>query len=420
MPLVLFLVLAVDDSLPPLPDPSVMIFPEPPAWSEPPAGNVRLNGFCGQDAQLDIGSRIRFFDLHLGYADREEWTRIKTLRSEASPTLPLPYIWLKPSLAYFRQQAEFTSAMTGSDLALSCALPWFIVYGNAGLDRWTIDNQPGTEACGLAGAAFDRSPYLPRFELGLAAKSTGVKLRTRVEVQTNRLHLSCETYVRPGFPSPKIALAYRTPAVNFTAAIRSGIISTRLRDRFIFKSPVRYATGLPDESLKIGSYFAGSAGYRRHSARFSFAYESYYARLLPDPDFRLAPAGAVNQGTVAMNVNDSATVFGGALANDIEIVFNWASRAVPLEPRWRLRDTLVVVYRVFRLAIRAEFLARRMGVTDFLPAVLIVDPAAGIRIRGVEIYGAVFNLTGSRREYYDGYRLAGRRYAAGTALVVHF
>jgi len=417
--MILLILLFSYDSMPPVPDLSNVIFPEPPLWIEPGDNFFALNGHFGNFNAGNCDFRLQRLNITAQYEKKNEWDSIELGSFKGSYSLPLPHFWLKPSISgeiFQRDNKKYK--LLSPNLELSSTLSRAVILGDLNYDLWQIDQRNYFEEDLRIGIIFDQMIYLPHIEISQNYTAGGLRLGFTGKLHIHNLHLGIGFLIFDDFPSPYFEVGYLNPKIKIESRIKRGSSFHRLRDFFRPDIPIVYNSGVPDESLKIdiGTEFK----YELHHHCFSLktSYKDWARRLVVGPDFEITKAFDVQETNTAMLLKNKFRLKSANLSKLVAVGHNWADVEIPFLPRYYLLDTLKLNYQFIEFSTTLRYLSQRNGIDKALYSCITINSTMGLRYKNFTTFIVVSNLTDEKKEIYDSYLLSGRQYAIGLKFIV--
>jgi len=405
------------DSLPPLPDLSQVVFPEPPLWIREQENYVMLNGFAGNfyGGSGDVDVENLHFDAQ--YAYTVDWDSIESGSAALSYALPLPHLLLHPQLtAHYTNRDQEYRRLT-PHLQLSSTLPWAILLCDARGDFWLIDDVSSREGLFNAEMIFDKVNYLPHLDFALLATEERYRPALAAKIHVRHFHLALGSPLDENFFSPELTIQYQEPKIQIETMFRSGVVYRPLSAYYDPTTPIRYTVPVPDESLAVGAQMTATLDLYDHVISFFSAYENWNAYLVSADNFALRHMSDVQKVQLRTMFKNTFFTQRVEVQNRFHACYTWADSIVPLLSTYTIGDTLDCIIRPVAFSNELQYVSERTGITgQELPAVLLVNSRLGIQYAFTTFFFSVRNLTDEKKEMYDGYYLAGRQYAGGVKL----
>lgn len=409
--LLLFLVSV--DSLPPIPDLSRVIFPEPHRWLESAENSVELASYGGQYFGGLCDIVFKNFRLSALYDQRENWDSVISASGTLSYSIPLAHLFLKPSVngLFHKRGDEYRLLCPNLDMAVN--LPWAIIFATTNADLWQINSLNYQEYTAAVNLIFDHVIYLPHFEI--KGIHSGKKLEPNLtgKLHISNLHLSVGSPLSQGFPSPTLNIQYRNPALKVGVSFRTGPLIRTLKQKFDPALPLQYRISMPVESLKTGLALNLKLDLYHHSFQIIGSYNSWREKLAPGQGFIIETKEDVEELNIRVTARDDFTYRNIHLRNSLWVTYNWSDTAIAFVPRHTARDTISIGIGPIVIAAEAVHYAARDGVVNDLPRLFMINPSVACRYKIFKVFLTMHNATDETEEIYDGYFLTGRQYAAG-------
>ena len=419
--MIIVLFLLAYDSLPPLPDLSQVIFPEPPLWIEQKEDYLYLSGFAGEFYGGDCNIELRNSKISVFYKDGIDWDTTKHGEIKASYSMPLPHFWMQPALYGYMLERNDKYRLISPQFQFSSTVPWSIIFGSINLDFWQINGANNIEEEGKLGIIFDNTIYLPHFEIAGFYTNEKLKPKFTGKLHIRSLHLSIASPLFYSFPSPTLEIQYLEPMIKIATEIKSGEIYKSLKNYLNAEMPIRYRIPIPEESLKVGISFNFKLDLHKHYLSLHSNYKNWYCRLVTGSDFHLNTIQDIQEANIGLTINNNFHHKYFWFSNTLHLNYNWADNEIPFLAQYALYDTCTIDYRIFSINLETNYFSDRQGVfARTLPRILIISPAVGLKYRFLRIFLSIYNLTDIRREIFDNYFLHRRQYAGGIELTYKF
>jgi len=411
--MILLLFFLTADTLPPLPDLSQIVFPEPPLWIEEKEQSIIVAGYAGNFYGGKCDLLLQNFNTFLSYDKKIDWDSVQSAKLTASYSLPLTHFWLNPSIRGRLLLRNNEYYLLTPKLDFSSTTPWAIIFGNIYADLWKINQINHAEEAAKIGIIFDRMVYLPHFEIAGIYTEEKLKSTLTGKLHIRNFHLAISSPVFYSFPSPALKMQYLDLNVKADIGIRSGVVYKTLADYFNQEIPLNYSIPMPDESLRISVSFNFKLDLQQHRFGIGCSYENWYDRLLTGDDFEITTIQDVQEVNAVFNAMNNLAFGDINLSNIISVAYNWANSNIPFLPRYAVYDTISIEYTFVDVMLDLEYLHERNGINSELPAVVIINPTVGLKHKFVKLFMSIRNLTGDRKEIYDDYFLNNRQLAGG-------
>jgi len=419
--MILLLFILCYDSLPPLPDLSQIIFPEPPLWFEQAESSLLLSGYVGNF----YGGQAKFSMQRLnltGFVERIiDWDTLKTGTVEASYSLPLSHLWMRPTLYgnFFERDARYI--VLSPQLDFSSTFPWAVLLGNVGIDLWYINDTHYNEEKMELEIIFDRMRYIPHFKLSGIYTDNQLKPMFTGKLHLRDFHLEVGSPIFYRYPSPRFALQYLDPTIKIETEIKYGTIFSILKDYFDPEIPLKYEIPVAEESLKVGLSLNFALDFFKHYCGLLAAYKNWNTRLVPKEDFEINTAHniqEVNLGLVLKNqlgYGESAKI-----QNTLFLTHNWTDTTIAFLSPYSIIDTFDIHLNPLQISVEAKYFSKRDGLRKEFASLVLISPTIGFEYGFWKIFLRIFNVTDERKEVLDDYFLRERQYAGGLAFNMTF
>lgn len=405
------------DSLPPLPDLSQVVFPEPPLWIRTQESSVLLTGFAGDLYGISGNVNMRHFHFDAQYTHVVDWDTTTSGSAALSYALPLPHLLLQPQLTAHYTNRDHEYARFTPQLALSSTLPWALLLCDVRGDFWMIDDVSSQEGIFKAEAIFDKVGYLPHLDFTLLATEERLRPALAAKIHVHHFHLALASPLDNDFFSPEVTIQYREPKLKIETMFRSGVMYKPLSTYYDPTTPIRYAIPVPDESLAIGAHVTATLDLYDHVVSLSGAYESWDSYLVPTDNFMLRHMSDVQKVYVHATYKNTFRVGFCELQNRLHGGYTWTDSIIPLVQKYTIGDTLDCTIQPFVFSNEFQFIGERTGITgQKRAAVYLLNARIGIQYAFTTFFVSVRNLADEKKELYDGYFLNGRQYAGGVEL----
>lgn len=404
--------LLTQDSIPPLPDPGLIKFPEPSLWLEPMTEQIRVNGYAGQFYGGNINFNHQRFNLNGEFKKEEVWYNTTKLWVESSYSLPLPGIWLMPSVKglYLRNSNKYRFLNPGLEIAATPS--WAIIYALFTGDYWRLNEKEYAENRGGLKIIFDRTKYLPHLQIVGSTADRNLSTEVLVGVNIESLQLSYGSTL-PLFSGPFFRLSLQKPVFQLEAEVRSGRTITYLKDHFLPETPLQYPTPMPEESLRLALDLKFGFRLKKHTFTITTAYNNFVQKLIPDTDFILTPFSDIQTSRIAFITENLLQLKNLEIAHRLNACYFWSDCSVPFQPKYSVYDSLVIKYGIIELLNISDYIFQRPGISTTLPEILLVSMEIGLRLEPIRLYTRIFNLFDQRRELFDNYTISERQYGLG-------
>jgi hypothetical protein len=406
-----------DDSLPPLPDPTQVVFPEPPVSMELEPRYLCLYGTAGGRIAAGCTASVRGLEASISFDRHSQWAPCRTYAAAASYSASVTHLAIKPAIRYFREALADTTVLVHPMLDLRLTAPWFVTHGSVAAGRWKIDGRDYNENNGTLGMIFDRAVYLPSLDIAVLQSGTSVKSCWTGSIHISRLHAGVESPLPYGFPSPRLFIAYRRPVLKLEASVKSGVDFRSLNDLYGPERPFHLPDPVPDDSLKIRADLECVFDFIQQRLQFCVTYRNNRTRLVVQDDLSYGTVSMIEEGAAFVKAGNklAAGIFTGR--NSLTGRYAWTSLPILYQPRFELDEQIELRCGSAFVRTAISFLLDRRGVDEMLPDLLLLDlRQCGFTHRWLTIYAAVYNVTDVRKDLYDGYGLSPRSYAGGMAV----
>jgi hypothetical protein len=409
------------DSLPPLPDLSEVIFPEPIMWVEKKETSFMLKGYGGNYYGGACGISLQNLHISAFYKSIHDWEQKKWGNAVASYSIALSHLWLKPSLSGFLLQKTDDYRRLSPGLAFSSTNSWSTIFGNADIDLWEINRKQHFEEKVKCNIILDQTLYLPHFEV------TGVYVNEQFipelggQLHIRNLHLAVSSAIRHGFSSPGLRIKYLEPKIAIGVQVKSGDVYKTLKERFDPEMPLKYRSSVPEESLRVSAGLDLALDLYHHHISLRSSYNDWNNRIVTNSEFYMGTAQDVQEVNVTFSAKNNFTFEKLYLNNNLNINYSWTDTIIPFIAEYTLSDSLNIHYGFLYISLDAEYLSQRNGLAGrTLPYLLIINPAIGLQYKTCKIFASAFNITDQKQEKFDGYFLNNRQYAAGIEINYKF
>jgi hypothetical protein len=406
----------VTDSLPPSPDLSTVVFPEPPLHVVRRINVLGLGGCIGDITGVKSTIDTKYLTLHAAYRKRHEWTTIRSGHFVGALDLFYDHLHLKPSVSGFILQHQHDYIYTSPRIDFSAPTPWAIVWGQSSLDLWRIDGSHQFEYQTDLQVIFDKMKYKPHFEITGLYTSQRMRAEAAWNMHIRNLHVSVRSPIAYDFPSPSLTIQYRDPVVTMRGTVRSGSVYHTLKSYFDPDLPIAYTTIVPEESLRLSASLTIAADLYHHIIRIDGSYDNWYNKISVDDSFHLTSVSDIQEFGVTLTASDSLQIRSLSAANALSVQYHWDDKELPLIPIWTVQDSIILRLAAFDVAFNTLFRSQHDGVTKTLPDILRMDGELGITITAFRLFFRISNMTDTRAEWCDEFFLSGRYYAGGLTI----
>lgn len=409
----LLLFLVSIDSLPPIPDLSQVIFPEPHLWIEPIEQSVEFSCYGGQYFGGLSDIVFKNLDFSALYDQREDWDSVISASGALSYSIPLNRLSLKPSVngLFHKRNDEYRLLYPNLDIVMN--LPWATIFAGANADIWQINGLNYQEYSCCVDLIFDRVIYLPHFKIDGIYSGKKLEPNLACKLHIRNLHLAIGSPLSGSFPAPTLNIQYLDPMVKVSARFKTGPIIQTLKQKFDPALPLQYRISIPSESLKTSIALDIELDLYHHNFRISGSYNNWHEKLAPSEGFVIRTEENVEELKISVTVKDYFTYRNMHFRNFLHITYDWLDTTIAFVPRHAACDSVSI--RMGPLVIAAEIVhyAARDGITDGLPVLFLISPSIGYQYKLFKIFLTMHNATDETKQIYDGYLLNGRQYAAG-------
>ncbi len=414
--MILLLFFLTADSLPPLPDISQIVFPEPPLWLEEKEQSITVAGYAGDFYGGKCDVLLQNFSTSLSYDKRIDWDSVESAKLTASYSLPLPHFWLKPSIHGCLLQRNNEYYLLTPELDFSSTVPWAIFFGNIHADLWDINEVYHAEEAAKLGIIFDRAAYLPHFEIAGVYTDRKLKSDLTGKLHIRNLHIAISSPISYSFPSPTFVIQYLDLNVKADIGIKSGVMYRALTDYFDPEMPLNYRIPVLDESLRIKVNLNLELDLENHCWGIYCSYKNWFDRLVVGNDFQMTTTQDIQEVNIVFNATNSFAFQNVELNNTFSILYNWVDNSIPFLPQYAIYDTLNITYGFMDLILDLRYLHERDGIRSKLPAVVVINPTVGLKYKFMRIFLSTNNAGGQNKEIFDNYFLNNRQFAGGLEL----
>ncbi len=405
------------DSLPPLPDPTQVIFPEPPVFIEPERSYLCLYGKAGDRYAAGCSTGVRGLVTSISFDRHDQWLLCRTDAALASYSASFAHMYFRPAIRYFREALIDTTIIIRPMLDLYLMAPWFMTYGSIRADRWKINGQNYNENRGNLGLIFDRTIYLPSLDIVILQSGTTVKSCWTGSIHIRRLQAGVESPLPHGFPSPRLFIAYRQPLLKLEASVKSGIDLRSLTDQYRTERPFHLLYPVPDESLKIRADIECIFDFIQQRLHLGMTYRNNKTRLVVQDDMSYGTVSMIEETAAFVKAENELTA--GIFSGRSLLTGCYASTSLPVlyQPKFELNEQIELRCGLAFVRTVVSLLMERRGVSVMLPDLLILDlRQCGFTYQWLTMYAAVYNATDVREDLYDGYGLSPRSYSGGVTV----
>ncbi len=410
--MILLLWILYQDSIPPLPDFSIIEFPEPKLWVEPLPMQITLSGYYGQFSGADINFDYQRFKLQAEYQKEDIWFNTTKINFGSSYSIPLPFLWIRPSIKGLYTEDCNSYRFINPGLEITTTPAWAIVFMKLNSDNWRLNNRDYREYTGILKIIFDRAEYLPFLQIEGSTLDDKLITRMTAGINVKSIRVSAGSFLPFGSGSD-YRLSFSKPEFSLNARLESGRRISYLRNHFITRSPMQYTVPLPEESLKIAVNFTFNFRIKENQFTLKTAYNDFSKKLIPGPDFFITSINNVRTGAIMFIIKNKLTYKALEIHHQINGAYHRADRDIPFLPEYSIQDSLAIKFSVIEFINLIEYLDTRHGITKLLPKIKLISPELGIRIKPVKLFFRVFNVLNQQKEIFDNYTLSYRKYALG-------
>lgn len=413
MMIVLLLLFAANDSLPPSPDLSSVVFPEPPLYRSPRTYALDLGWYGGDISGANGTCDTKYFAASALYEQRTEWDTVRAGYYHVALNMSYDRFWLSPSLSGFILQHQHDYVYTSPRIAFSSPTPWAIVWGQSSLDLWKIDESHQFEQQTAIEMIFDKMIYTPHFEITGLYTGSRMKSEAAWNMHIQNVHVTLRSPIAYDFPAPSLTIQYRDPLLTIKGIVRSGVVYHSLISYFDPDLPVAYTTSVPEESLRISGGFTVAADLYSHTISIEGVYENWYNKVSVADGFVLAAAADVQEFRMNLTASDSLHIGLLSATNTVSVQYHWSDTALALLPDWAVQDTITGRLAALDARFIAQYRSLHDGIGKPLPEIFRMDSEIGVHAGIFRLFFRVNNVTDVREEWYDGFFLKGRQYGGG-------
>jgi hypothetical protein len=418
--MLVLVILCSADSVPPLPDLSKIIFPEPPLYVQAPLNRVHVDGLYGHHT-----SAAALFDmssLHINghYTDASVWDTIQYAHAGISYAIPFPGLWLRPMINGMFYNRDVQYELLSPQLDFSSTNPWSILYGSFEADVWSIDSEYHIEQTTKFELIFDKTLYLPHLSLESYYINNNIKTIVSSQLHIRSLHIEIGSPVNSDFPSPRVVLAYLQPRFFFTSEVYSGTLYHTLKEFFNPEIPLQYTRAVPYEKVAVGSRLTAGFHLNDHDFVIEGAYNNWQKRLIAGSHYSIGIVEEVQEVNLVFKTHNSIFVGNCILSNSMHVQHTWSDTTLVFEPKYSLQDSFSVRMKAVGFGVDARYLSERQGLETSLPACFIMDVACGLYYKCIGAIVECKNVSDTHHEFFNGYFLVGRQFAAGLVFDISF
>ncbi len=419
--MILLLFLITYDSLPPLPDLSQIIFPEPPLWIEPAQNSLLVSGYTGDF----YGGNAEFSMNRLygaGFFERmQDWDTLVRATAEVFYSIPLSHFWVRPKLYGFLLERDERYVVLSPQLDFSSTPSWAVLFGNIETDLWNIDNTYFSEEKMNLEIVFDHMRYLPHFILSGIYTGDQLKPMFSGKLHLRNFHLEIGSPIFYSFPSPHFSLQYLDPKIKIKTAVKCGTIYSTLKDYFNSELPLKYRVPVSEESLKVALSLGITVDLFNHYFGLRGSYKNWNARSMPYEDFVITTAEDIQEMNIDLLLKNRVTDDKFLnIKHCLHLHYNWADTTITFLSRYDLVDTLDIHLNPAQISIDTRYLSQREGLYTELAPVVLISPTIGLKYKYWKIFLRIFNIADEKKEIFDNNFMRGRQYAGGLAFSAQF
>lgn len=411
---------AATDSLPPSPDLSDVVFPEPPLYQARPVSFLNLGGFAGDLYGMSGVIDTRYFTARGAYEKKTEWDTVRSGYFRGVLDLPFDRFRFTPSVYGFRLQHQHDYTYISPHVDFSAPTPWAILWGQTSLDLWRIDESHQFEHQSSLEIIFDKLIYKPHFEITGLYTSQRMRAEAAWHMHIRNVHVSLRSPIAYDFPSPSLTIQYRDPLLTMKGTVRTGVVYHKLISYFNPDLPIAYTTIVPEESLRLSAKLLIAADLYLHGLSIEGSYDNWYNRIWLDDSFNITAVSDVQVFGMDLSTRDSVHVRSLFFTNNFTLQYRWSDSTLSLIPGWAAQDTLTLRLAVFDAVLAAMYRSAHDGLAKRLPAILYMNGEIGVNIAPVRLFCRIINVTDIRDEWCDGYFFKGRQYGGGITITHKF
>lgn len=412
MVLLIFFLIRVD-SLPPIPDLSQVLFPEPHLWFEPSPKHLELGLYGGQyfGGLCDVAYKDMTFSLY--YDDREDWDSIISTHGQTDYVISLPHLYMKPTIGGFYHKQNDEYRFLNPNLSLRTEVPWAFISSTISTELWQINRINYQEYTASADIIFDRIIYMPHFLIN--GIYSGKKLIPTItgKLHINKIHLSIGSLISKSFPSPMFNIQYLNPTLKIGARLMNGTVVQTLKQKFEPMLPLQYRISIPTESLKTSIVLDCKLDFYNHVIMCSAYYNSWYEKNVPEQGFIISSKKDVEEFKFHIALINNFKSKGMHIKNSLSITYTWLDSTIAFIPRHAVYDTINIGMGPIEITTAVVQYASRNGIIHDLPSMFLISPKFGYHFKRFTLFLKIHNATDEKEEIFDGYFLNGRQYAAG-------
>ncbi len=419
--MILLLFLLSYDSLPPLPDLSQIIFPEPSLWIEPVKNSLRVSGYAGDIYGAKAGFSMKRLNI-TGFFERMiDWDTLQKAAAEAFYSIPLSHFWVRPKFYGFLLERDDRYLVLSPQLDFSSTPSWAVLFGSIETDLWYINNTYFNEEKMNFEIIFDRTRYLPHFTLSSIYTDGQVKPTLTGKLHVHDFHLEIGSPIFYSFPSPHFSLQYLDPKIKIKTAVKCGIISSTLKDYFNSELPLKYRVPVAGESLKVALSLGITVDLFSQYFGLRGSYKNWNARSVPCEDFAITTAEDIQEMNIDILLKNRITNDEFLnIKHSLHLQYNWTDTTIAFLSRYHLVDTLDVHIYPVHISVDAKYFSNREGLNKELTPVVLVSPTIGLKYKYWKIFFRIFNVSDQKKEIFDDKFVKGRQYAGGLMYSAEF
>ena len=401
------------DSLPPIPDLSQVLFPEPHLWMQPAEKRLSLSLHGGHNFSGECDFLYHNLDFYMDCDLQNDWDSIVTASGKVAYTIPLAGILIVPSANGFFYKRIDEYRFLAPHLDAIIQLPWSFLSSSVNAELWQINGLNYQEYRFSTDVVFDRIIYMPHFVVNGIYSGNNFEPTVAGKLHINHVHLSIGSLISRSFPSPIFRIQYLKPNLRFGARFMNGVLSQTLRQQFDPVLPLQYRISIPAESLKTSIELDCNFELNDQILSWRASYNSWHAKNTPSANFVINAMNDVEELKIYITLINSIRSNDMRLHNSLNVSYTWLDSSIAFIPRHAVYDTLLIIMGPVEISTSVTEYAQREGVTHALPAIFLIEPGFGYKYKGLTLFFKVYNATDEKDEIYDGYFLKGRQYAIG-------
>lgn len=411
--LLILMLLAHFDSIPPLPELRNSDFPEPDFWHVRTGDTLLIEAYAGQLFGFNADLHHQGLTIVGQYSQRNEWDSTRIGSITLSCPISWPRFWIAPRIKgnLLTRHEEYNLISPGAQFTLFT--PSLVAEGAMDWNRWRLEDETVHEAIGNLLFTFDRIAHMPQLEMNSIYTQRRLKSSFHTQVHVGNFHLKAGSLINAGFPSPIVSISYSKLWINVVTRFSSGVQHRTLESVFKPQLPIRYPAGIPTETLSIRSDVILEFNFIGQHLEFGASYKEWLCRLNVGEDFMISQANRVKETNLSVSLRNTWRIKELLFSNRLCASYNHSDSSIAFLPEHTINDTLTVHIGMIEMSANARYESLRDGVTKALPSYYILNTTAGIRISAIKFYLEIANLTNRKSEIYDGYYLIGRKYAGG-------